>query len=223
MDLNEAKGIVEALLFASDVPLSVAKLKGILGEVDSGMVEEAVRELDQEYLVGGRSFGIRKVAQGFQICTRPEFATWVRELYRGRTPPRLSAAALETLAITVYHQPVLRSELERVRGVGVDGVLATLLERGLIAVMGRDERPGRPLQYGTTRDFLRYFGLNDLGELPRLEELESFLQARERSQSEPAVAEAAVGEKQEPGQELISPPVTPGPDQATEVRPEARL
>jgi segregation and condensation protein B len=120
-----------------------------------------------------------EVAGGFQIYTRPEYAKWVQELFRGKRASRLTAAALETLAIIAYKQPIIRGDIEAIRGVNVDGVMSTLAERNLVAVVGRDERPGKPILYGTTPEFLRYFGLATLSDLPKIEELEEYLKEKE--------------------------------------------
>ncbi|MEW6684693.1 MAG: SMC-Scp complex subunit ScpB [Candidatus Edwardsbacteria bacterium] len=182
MNRNEVKRVIEALLFASDLPLSLAKLKNLLGEIDPKNLKELMLEINQDYEREGHSFEIREIGGGFQIYTRPEYAKWIHELYKGRKPPRLTHAALETLAIIAYKQPVTRADIEVIRGVNVDSVIATLLERNLITMVGKDKRPGRPLLYGTTSEFLRYFGLNSISDLPKIEELEAFLKKKEEEQ-----------------------------------------
>ncbi len=179
MDRKEAKRVIEALLFATDAPISLAKLRSLLGEVDNKILRQLMAELKEEYERDEHSFSLIEVAGGYQIYTRPEYAKWVQELFRGKRVAKLTAAALETLAIIAYKQPIIRGDIEAIRGVNVDGVMATLTERGLVAVVGRDERPGRPLLYGTTPEFLRYFGLSSLSDLPKIEELEDYLKEKE--------------------------------------------
>jgi segregation and condensation protein B len=135
------------------------------------LVDDIVAELNAEYLREGRAFRIVSVAGGFRMLTRPEHAMWIKLLHRS-SRPRLSQAALETLSIIAYRQPVARTELEGIRGVNVDGVLKTLVERDLVRIAGRGEGLGRPLLYATTERFLEYFGLPDLEALPRPEEVE---------------------------------------------------
>jgi segregation and condensation protein B len=160
--------ILEALLFSANEPLSVERLRSLAG---LEQVRDLVAELRREYDVGGHAFTIEEVAGGFRLYTRPEFAEWVGNLRRRETTTRLSPAALETLAIVAYRQPVLRADIEKIRGVDVGGALRTLLERGLAKVVGRAEEPGSPLLYGTTRRFLEVFGLKSLAELPKRKDL----------------------------------------------------
>ncbi len=179
MDRAEAKRIIEALLFATDAPLSVQKLRAIVGHIDGKILRQLAAELQQEYERDGHSFALVEVGGGFQIYTRPDYAKWVQELFRGKRAAKLTAAALESLAIVAYKQPIIKADIEVIRGVNVEGVVATLLERNLVQVVGRDARPGRPLLYGTTPEFLRYFGLTSLSDLPKIEELEEYLKAKE--------------------------------------------
>ena len=162
--------LIEALLFASDRPLSVERIKEVLEEADIRSIRAACQALRLEYDALGRAFELKEVADGFQFRTRPEFAAYVGRLKR-TNPLRLSRASLEVLAIVVYRQPVLRSEIERIRGVDSGGVLKSLLERGLVRILGRENLPGRPLSYGTTRRFLEVFELKSLKDLPSAEEL----------------------------------------------------
>ncbi len=179
MDRNEAKRVIEALLFATDTPISLPKLKSLLGEIDQKILRQLLAELKTEYERDEHSFSLLELAGGYQIYTRPEYAKWVQELFRGKRTAKLTAAALETLAIIAYKQPIIRGDIEAIRGVNVDGVMSTLTERNLVAVVGRDERPGRPILYGTTPEFLRYFGLATLSDLPKIEELEEYLKEKE--------------------------------------------
>jgi len=170
--------VVEALLFASEAPLSAADLARAEEGLDEEQVETLVAELKQEYETEGRAFGIFEIAGGYQILTRPEFASVLERFDSVPTSSRLSTPALETLAIVAYRQPVGRAEIEEIRGVGAGSVLKTLLERNLVEVVGRGEGLGRPLLYGTTRRFLEHFGFRTLDELPRSDELEVILADR---------------------------------------------
>jgi segregation and condensation protein B len=181
MDRSEQKKIVEALLFAADFPVAVSRIKALVEGLEREGLVELVGELNREYEEQGRSFWIQEVAGGYQMATRPRFARWVKELYKGRRLARLTQPALETLAIIAYRQPVGRPDIETIRGVNSDSVIATLLERNLITVVGKDTRVGRPILYGTTPEFLRYFGLKDLSGLPPLSELEAYLVSREQA------------------------------------------
>jgi segregation and condensation protein B len=180
-----SKQVLEALLFAADEPLSPHKLAAILDDATPSVVANLVRELNADYLRESRAFHVQEVAGGYRLVTRPEFAIWVGELRASSATPRLSQAALETLAIVAYKQPATRAELESIRGVVVEGVLKTLVERELVRIAGREEGMGRPLLYGTTDHFLEYFGLPSLDALPRPDELEILFAGRERQQELP--------------------------------------
>lgn len=170
--------MIEALLFASEAPLSAADLARIDETFDEERVEGLIAELRQEYAAEERAFDIVEIAGGYQILTRPEFAHVLEKYDTVPLNARLSPAALETLAIIAYRQPVGRAEIEDIRGVGSGGVLKTLLERGLVEVVGRGEGLGRPLLYGTTRFFLEHFGFRSREELPRSDELAVILADR---------------------------------------------
>jgi len=174
----ELKQIIEALLFAADGPLTLTRLAEITAQ-DETAIQQAIDDLNRTYVQTARSFRVSRVAQGYQLYTLPEYADWIRKLYAHTRIQRLSAAALEVLAIIAYQQPVTRPEIEQLRGVDCSAPLLTLLERGLIVTAGRAHRPGNPFLYRTTREFLRYFGLESLDDLPRLEELGQFLASRE--------------------------------------------
>ena len=188
--------VVEALLFAAEEPLPLRRLAAAVEEASPAELREALARLNDEYEAAGRAFRIHEIAGGYQLRTRPELAPWIARLAGRPTRARLSHPALETLAIVAYKQPVTRAELEEIRGVGVEAVLRTLLERDLVTIVGRDEGLGRPLLYGTTDAFLSYFGLRSTGDLPRLDELEVFLAAREAAaEEEPAAGdEGAAGD-----------------------------
>jgi segregation and condensation protein B len=187
---------LEALLFSSDQPLPLTLLAESL---DSGPheVSEALLALERAYREREAGVELREIAGGWMLVTAPEHAEWVGRLLRGKKKMRLSRAALEALAIIAYKQPVTKSEVEAIRGVDTTGVLATLLERNLVTIRGRSKVVGRPLLYGTTPEFLDYFGLKDLAELPRPEELRALVAAREPEQLEMSelevMADAATG------------------------------
>jgi segregation and condensation protein B len=176
MNPQERQQILEALLFATDVPLTFGRIKELVGDITAEEFAQDIESLDRFYQEHGRAYGLHRVAGGVQLATRPEYTSWVRRLLKDRLRTRLSRSALETLAIIAYRQPIARAEIEHIRGVDCEGVLGTLMERGLTTVGGRATTPGRPLQYVTTQDFLRYFGLNELEDLPRLKELQGLIE-----------------------------------------------
>lgn len=163
--------IVEALLFGSDAPLSAADLARGDDSLDEQQVEAAIEELRAEYEAEERAFQIYELGGGYQILTRPEFAPYLERFDTVPRSGRLSSPALEVLAVIAYRQPIGRAEIEEIRGVGSAGVLRTLLERGLVEVVGRADGLGRPLLYGTTARFLEHFGFRSLDDLPRPDEL----------------------------------------------------
>lgn len=183
MDDHELKSVVESLLFVSTEPLTIDQLASVLA-ISSDRQQLAVRQriftvlqkLQEEYREMGRGLQLVEVAGGYQITTRPENAPWIKQLQTVRTATRLSRPALETLAIVTYRQPVTTPEVESIRGVDCSGVLKTLLERRLIKIVGRKEAVGKPMLYGTTREFLQYFGLRDISELPPLKDLQELAQ-----------------------------------------------
>ena len=163
--------IVEALLFVSDGPLSVDKLVQVIEGVDRAAVCQLMEELRIRFNSNGGPVVLREIDGGFQLCTHPKFAPWIKRLSSVRANSKLSRAALETLAIVAYKQPVTRAEIESVRGVSCSGVLASLLERRLVKIAGRQDVPGKPLLYRTTTEFVRQFGLRSLKDLPKISEL----------------------------------------------------
>jgi segregation and condensation protein B len=177
------RSAVEALLFSSDQPLTLVMLADAL-DAASEDVTEALRTLGDEYVSRSSGVELREMAGGWIVTTTAEQHEWVARMLRGKRRMRLSRAALETLAIIAYKQPVTKSEIEAIRGVDSSGTLATLLERALVTIKGRSTVVGRPLLYGSTPDFLNYFGLRDLTELPRPEELRALVAAREPEQLE---------------------------------------
>lgn len=179
MEPNELKSVVEALLFAAESPLAVGDVTELVEGSERDDVTQALQELSREYDSLPHAFKLMHVAGGYQICTREEYSYWLDRLKHARHKARLSRAALETAAIVAYKQPVTKLEVENIRGVDSGATLHTLLERGLVTVRGRAKGPGRALLYGTTRQFLLHFGLNELDELPKLSELEEILGERE--------------------------------------------
>ena len=175
MERSEAKSIIEAVIFAADVPVSAAQLARTLEVLDQPVIVQLIGELQQEYDSAGRGFQIIEIANGYQMRTRDKYAPWIKSFYTTEISSRLSMSALEALAIVAYRQPVTRAEIEQVRGVNSDSVIRTLLERNLIKVEGRKQAPGKPMIYGTTDEFLMHFGLKDLSELPSIDEIERML------------------------------------------------
>jgi segregation and condensation protein B len=177
--------VIEALLFSAQKPLSIREITAVIrgaedpagagpnefARVKDAEVAAALEQLKVEYIQQNRAFQLVEKADGWQLATDSAFAKWVRQLFPASKPARLSAPALETLAIIAYRQPITRADVEVVRGVNIDGVLQTLMERGLVKIAGRAEIPGRPLLYETTQFFLDHFGLRNLDELPNAEEL----------------------------------------------------
>jgi segregation and condensation protein B len=169
--MDDLKNIIESLIFVSDAPLTVDRIKNVLAVADTKEIRQALSDLAEEYDARKRGFFLSEVAGGYQFRTRPEYTEWIKRLLQP-SPFRISRAALETLAAVAYQQPVMRSDIEHIRKVDCGGVLRVLLERKLIRVMGRKEIPGRPLIYGTTKHFLELFDLKDLKNLPTLKEME---------------------------------------------------
>jgi len=193
--------VIEALLFTAQKPLSIREMvtaiKSAEGDpagagpnefsrVREAEVAAALEQLKINYIGQERAFQLTEKAEGWQLTTDPKYAQWVRQLFPALKPARLSAPALETLAIIAYRQPITRADVEAVRGVNIDGVLQTLMERGLVKIAGRAEIPGRPLLYETTQFFLDHFGLRTLDELPNVEELRRRDLPSARSEAGPA-------------------------------------
>jgi segregation and condensation protein B len=170
LEQTQLKAIIEALVFASPEPITPKMLFKLLSDEPKEDVSAAVEGLKHDYADRG-GLHLAEVAGGYQITTRPEFHEWVRRLFHERTTQKLSVQALETLAVIAYRQPVTAAEIGEIRGVNTSGVLTTLLERHLIKIVGRKNVIGRPFLYGTTKEFLIRFGLNDLTDLPRVEDM----------------------------------------------------
>lgn len=167
---RELKAILEAMLFVSPEPLSLTRFMAALGDVTKAEIERVLRSLGEELEQEGRGVRLVEIAGGFRLVTKPEYSPWIKRLDKAKSTAKLSRSALESLAIIAYKQPIVRSEIEEIRGVETSGVVRTLLERKLVRIVGRKEVPGRPIMYGTTKFFLEHFGLNDLSQLPPLRE-----------------------------------------------------
>jgi segregation and condensation protein B len=181
---SQVIGLVEALIFAADEPLSEKQLKDLITppanseepcRIELPEIKQIINDLNESYLQNQKPFRIIEIAGGFQFATLPDYALWVGRLYAERAKRKLSQSALETLAIVAYKQPITKPEIERIRGVNCDYVVKTLLEKDLVTIVGRAESVGRPLLYGTTRQFLIHFGLNSITDLPRPREIEEIL------------------------------------------------
>ena len=175
MEKEDLKPVIEAIIFAADHPVSIERLSAVLQGESREDLRVALSELTQDYSDAGqgrRGLSIEEVAGGFQLRTRAEHAPWLRRFFKVGMQ-RISKAAIETLAIVAYKQPLTRAELESIRGVDSAGVLRTLLERRLIKIVGRKDAPGRPVVYGTTKEFLETFEMKDLTALPTLKEIEA--------------------------------------------------
>jgi len=188
MERERLKSVLESLLFVADAPVSVNQLAEVLEQVDRKEIGGVLKELQAAYEGEARGFRLAEVAGGFQMRTPREHADWIKRLYQGR-PARMSRPTLETLAIIAYKQPITRGEIEAIRGVDVDGVLSTLLERRLIRIVARKDVPGRPYLYGTTAEFLETFNLKDLTHLPTLKEMEQMAVSSPDPESAPERSE----------------------------------
>ncbi len=177
LDEDQLKGVLEALLYVSHEPLILDKLTMVIGGAPKLVVHNAMRALQQDYDQEGRGLRIAEVAGGYIMVTRPDCAPWITRLQKVKASSKVSRSALETLAMIAYKQPIVRAEIEQIRGVESAGVLRTLLDQKLIRIVGRKDLPGRPMMYGTSRIFLQRFGLRDLRDLPRLREFKDLVQA----------------------------------------------
>ena len=170
IDARELKAILEAILFVSPEPVPVARLMSIVGTVTKAEVVQALGVLTHDLDQQGRGIQLVQVAGGYRLVTKQEYGPWLKRMDKAKVAQKLSRSALESLAIIAYKQPLVRSEIEEIRGVETSGVLRTLCERKLVRIVGRKDVPGRPIMYGTTKFFLEHFGLQDLSQLPPLRE-----------------------------------------------------
>ncbi len=204
LDPGELRGIVEAVLMTSDAPVTPGRLEAVVKGVKGSQLRQAVRELNESYREGGHAMTIAEIAGGYQVVTLKEFAPWLRK-FHDRGHVRLSQAALETLAIVAFKQPVTRIEVDNLRGVDSAGVVRNLLELDLVRIVGRSEGIGRPMLFGTTRHFMTHFGLRSLADLPKPKELEELLAEGERK----AHAGAGNGQVESGPEEGRSPEADP--------------
>lgn len=182
---DNVKSVIEALLFASEKPLTIEQAKKVLDNLEASEIRAVLEGLKAEYEQANRGMRIIEVAGGFQMITAPNSAPFLKKFYKDRHVERLSKPALETLAIIAYKQPLTRTEIEFLRDVNVDGVMKSLLDKNLIRISGRKKSPGRPFVYGTTRQFLEYFGLKSLEELPKMEDFSAMVTNKENAEIEP--------------------------------------
>jgi segregation and condensation protein B len=176
--MEKIKAIIESLIFASDTPLAPEKIRVVFPEVEKKEIKEIIDQLVSEYNERDGGIFLQEVAGGFQFRTNPELAQWIKKLKNSK-PHSLSPQAMETLAIVAYKQPIVKSEIESIRGVDVGGPLKSLLDKKLVRIVGRKDVPGKPIIYGTTRRFLEVFSLKDLLDLPNLRELKELNQQQE--------------------------------------------
>ena len=173
ISMPKPKSILEAILFAASEPISVEQFQAVLPELDKRAIRRELDELRQDYQEMRRSFRLVEIANGYQICTCPQYAAWIQKFYTRQIRVTLSPSALETLAIVAYKQPITRADVAALRGVNSDSVLNSLLEKGLVCIAGR--KAGRSLLFSTTDEFLQQFGLKDASELPSLDEIDELL------------------------------------------------
>lgn len=183
MPEDNKKSILEAILFAASEPITVKQFQHAIPKLNVREIRKALSELQEDYQQTNRSFRLIEIANGYQICTLPEYSEWIRKFYIQQVRVTLSPSALETLAIVAYKQPVTRNDVSTIRGVNSDSVISALVEKGLVRVSGRKEGAGRSLLFSTTDTFLQQFGLKDPSELPSLEEIEQLLSASESNES----------------------------------------
>lgn len=175
MAQDNTKAVIEALLFSSDRPLTVEQIKNVLSNLDAVQIRHILIELASDYEKNNSGMRITEIAGGFQMVSSANLAPFLKKLYKQKNVERLSRQALETLAIIAYKQPLTRLEIESIRNVNIDGVMKTLLDKELIRIAGRKKTPGRPKVWATTRQFLEYFGLKSLEELPKIENFSALI------------------------------------------------
>lgn len=192
------KAVIEALLLASEKPLTLDKIRNVLGNLTAQETLKIIQELKTEYEQGGRGLRIAEIAGGFQMITAADFAPFLKKLFKERNAQSLSKPALETLAIIAYKQPLTRGEVELLRNVNVDGVISSLTDKNLIRICGRKKAPGNPYVYGTTRQFLEYFGLKSLQDLPKIEDFPALAEEKQAEYDLVPEEEKKAEEKNEP-------------------------
>ncbi len=170
MEFLQQKYLIESLIFSSPQPITIKELR-LITELTENDLTKALRELKEEYAKRKGGLLIAEIAEGYQMVTNPEFSPWIKRLRKNSQSTRLSQPALETLAIVAYKQPTTRIEIDQIRGVNSEGAVKSLVDKRLIKIIGKKEAPGRPFLYGTTKDFLQYFGLKNLSDLPPLNDI----------------------------------------------------
>lgn len=200
MEENNLKSAIEALIFASEKPITVEQLKKVLGDIDTLSVNKIITELINDYQAQNRGLRVVEIAGGFQMATCSNFAPFLKKLFKNRYNDKLSKPALESLAIIAYKQPLTKAEIESLRNVNVDGVIKSLTDKNLIRICGRKKIPGRPFVFGTTREFLEHFGLKSLQDLPKIEDFTVLAQEKEAQIDIEPITQEELEVKDESGQ-----------------------
>lgn len=190
---DHIKGVIETLLFISEKPITLEQIKGALEAVELSQIKEAMEALKKEMQEKNSGMMIAEIAGGYQMLSNPLYSPYVREFFKIKHKEKLTKPSLETLAIIAYKQPVTRADIEFIRGVNSDGVVANLMEKELIKVVGRKDITGKPYLYGTTKQFMEYFGLKSLEDLPKLEELTSLTPQGDYQEGEKELSDASQG------------------------------
>lgn len=199
MAQDNVRSVIEALLFSSEGPLAIDRIKEVLDSLQAPEIRALLEQMKSEYEAANSGMRITEVAGGFQMITAPHLAPFLKKLYKKRQAERLSMPALQTLAIIAYKQPVTKLEIESLRNVEIDGMIKGLLDKGLVRVAGRKKAPGRPKVYGTTKQFLEHFGLISLDELPKIENFQTALTEKEAEKgASVAAAQETEGAKNDP-------------------------
>jgi segregation and condensation protein B len=200
MEDNNLKSAIEALIFASEKPITAEQVKKVLGSLDTSGINKIIAELKNEYETQNRGIRIIEIAGGFQMITSSNFAPFLKKLFKNRYSDKLSKPALESLAIIAYKQPLTKAEIESLRNVNVDGVIKSLADKNLIRICGRKKIPGRPFVFGTTREFLEHFGLKSLQDLPKMEDFAVLAQEKEAQTDIEPITQEELEVKNESGQ-----------------------
>ncbi|MCB9800069.1 MAG: SMC-Scp complex subunit ScpB [Candidatus Omnitrophica bacterium] len=219
VDPEKARDIIEALLFAASKPMPVNDIRRVVRGLTPKQVETIIKDLKDTYTAQNRSFEIVEIAGGYEIVTRKEFAPWLMKLELQKKVKQATQSALETLAILAYKQPITRAEIEELRGVDVSGVMTTLVERGLIKIVGKKDVPGRPFLYGTTDKFLEHFGLGSLRDLPNLDEIKMIVDysvKKEDLLKQPQLVDVPAEDSEESGENVSQTDVSEPQDSAVE-------
>lgn len=207
---EKARAIIEAILLTAEDPVSPGRLVSLLKGLNGRDIREAVDALKEQYEQAGHGITIIEVANGFQLATRQELSPWIRKFHKEKSQIRLSQAALETLSIVAFKQPLTRIEVDSIRGVNSAGVLQTLMELNMVRIVGRSDGIGKPMLFGTTREFLIHFGLKSLTDLPKPKELEELLAAGEQKAKDRDQLSLGLEEGEEEGE--TSPDAEPTPE-----------